>query len=274
MRHELGKESAGMTDIASKPVWGTARAEWIKFWSLRSNRVLTYFAVLFVPLNALLLTVSLRQRAEDPDVTNLIPSVDAVAFLDSVLWLQLLIAVLAVLLAAMENGGRLGVSFLAVPRRVPVLLSKMLVIGAVAFLVGSIGSVMGQSMPILLLADSGVRYEPAIGEVIAASAASGLYLTGIAIISLCVAILVRNLVIALLAPIALFTIVPSVLAFVGGEWGSVASGYFPTVAGRTAFSAFTNPAGLDAAVGFLVLGAWVLAGAIGAAAVYRFRDAS
>lgn len=262
-----------MSVIAKKTSLGVVRAEWVKFWSLTSNRVLILIAVLFVPLNSLLLSTSLRQRAADTDASMLIPAVDSLAFLDSVLWLQLLVSVIAALAATSENGGRLGASFLAIPARFPVLLGKLAVVGAVSFLIGMIGALAGQALPLTLLAGSGVDYGFESGEALAVSNKAGVYLLLISVISLGAAVLLRNLVLALLTPLAMFTIVPSVLAWTAGAAGEWISGLFPTIAGRTAISPLKNPAGLDAGSGFAVMAGWALALTVGAVLAYRYRDA-
>lgn len=256
-----------------KPALGALAGEWIKFWTLRSNRVLAAIALLFVPLNGVLLAVSLRQRAEDPDTSFLIPSVEPAAFVDSVLWVQLLISVIAVLFATSENGGFLGVSFLATPKRVPVALAKAAVIASVVFVIGTVGALVGLLLPSVMLTGTEVTYHAPVGDVVGLALGSGAYLAGVALVAYGIAVLVRNIVIAVLAPIALFTIVPAVLEWVGGDTIATLAGYFPSVAGRTAISAMVNPAGLDAETGLLVLGGWAVIAVVGAALVYRHRDA-
>lgn len=258
---------------ATRPFGSSVRAEAIKFWSLRSNRILVAVAMVFVPLNAVLLSISLGQRADSPDPGMRIYSVAPVAYLDSVLWLQLLIAVLAVLTATSESGGRIGASFLAVPSRLPILGAKVIVAGLVSFGIGVVGAASGQLLPHLLLSGTGVTYAAEGAEVLRGSISSGLYLGLIAAISLALAILVGNLIVALLVPLALYTIVPSVIASFGGDIGSRISGYFPTIAGRTALSAVENPGGLDGATGFLVMLAWAAVAVVGAGLRYRFTDA-
>lgn len=269
------KETGGPTAfrIVSRAWLGAVSAEGIKFWSLVSNRALAAVAAVFVPLNALLLSVSLRQRATDSNPAMHIASVEPRAYLDSVLWLQLLIAVIAVLLATNESGGRLGVSFLATPARIPVLAAKLVVIATLAFATGVIGALAGQLMPLFLLNKSGVRYDFSWSGGVLTALGAGLYLAGIGIVSLGIAVLVRNVVTAVLAPLALFTVIPSVIAWTGGEVGAHISGYFPTIAGRTAISALANPADLNGAGGFAVLGIWALIAAVAAALAYRYRDA-
>jgi hypothetical protein len=259
--------------FSTRPFGSSFRAEWIKFWTLVSNRILVSIAVLFVPLNALLLSTSLRQRAEDPDPAVHIASVGRLTFLDSVLWLQLLIAVIAVLAASSENGGKIGMSFLAIPTRLPVLGAKAIVVTLMSFAVGAVGAVGGQLLPYALLSGVDVTYVADGADIVWMSLASGLYLGLIAAISLGIMILVKNLVVGLLLPLALFTIVPSLIGSVGGEGGSQISGFFPTVAGRTAISAMENPAGLDSTAGFLIMVAWAVVVLIGAGLRYRFADA-
>jgi hypothetical protein len=256
----------------TRPFGSSVRAESIKFWSLRSNRILVALAILFVPLNAVLLSISLGQRAESPDPRMHISSVDAVAYLDSVLWLQLLIAVIAVLAATSESGGRIGASFLAVPTRLPILGAKVIVVGLVSFGIGIVGAAAGLLLPHLLLSGTGVAYAADPADVLRGTISSGAYLGLIAAISLAVAIVAGNLIVALLAPLALYTIVPSLVASVGGELGSRISGYFPTIAGRTALSAAENPGALDSTTGFLVMVAWAVFAVVGAGLRYRFAD--
>ena len=257
----------------TRPFGSSIRAESIKFWSLRSNRILVALAIVFVPLNAVLLSISLGQRAESPDPRMRISSVDAVAYLDSVLWLQLLIAVIAVLATTSEGGGRIGASFLAVATRLPILGAKVVVMGLVSFGIGVVGATAGQLLPHLLLSGTGVTYAADQADILRGVISSGVYLGLIAVISLAVAVIAENLIVALLVPLALYTIVPSLIASFGGEIGSRISGYFPTIAGRTALSAAENPGGLDGTTGFLVMVAWAAVAVVGAGLRYRFTDA-
>lgn len=250
------------------------RSEWVKFWTLSSNKVLVGIGFLWIPLNSLLTTLALLQRAADPDTRKRIAAVDLYTFLDPVLWLQLLIAVIAVLVATNEYGtGQITGTLLATPTRVPVPIAKSLVIAVVAFVVGAVGTLAGMLVPLATLRDSGVSYTPAIGEVIGFSAASGAYLAGIGVVAFSIGVLVKNVVVAMLLPLAVFTIMPSLLESVGNEALSTVVGFFPTIAGRVAISSFANPADLNGVSGLLVLAGWGIAGVTGAAVAYRLRDA-
>jgi len=211
----------------TRPFGSSIRAESIKFWSLRSNRILVALAILFVPLNAVLLSVSLGQRAESPDPRMRISSVDPVAYLDSVLWLQLLIAVIAVLAVTSESGGRIGASFLAVPTRLPILGAKVIVVGLVSFGIGVVGAAAGQLLPHLLLSGTGVAFAADPADMLRGAISSGAYLGLIAAISLAVAVVAGNLIVALLVPLALYTIVPSVIASFGESSGAGSPGTSP-----------------------------------------------
>lgn len=253
---------------------GLISSEWLKFWTIRSNVVLVAVCAVWAPASASLSSSALAQRATDSYPGRRIAVVTAYTFLDSILWLQLLLAVVAVLFATSEYSNRqIRVTLLAVPARIPVPLSKAIVIGVVAFLIGVVGAGSAQALPAALLVGSKVEYDSTLGEGVALALAAGLYLAAISIVTLSIGVLVKNVVVGILISLALFTIVPAMLGSTGVAALERAVGFFPTIAGRGLISTFANPAGLSHQAGMAVLGGWAVLGLAGAALVYRFRDA-
>ncbi|AOX46452.1 hypothetical protein [Microbacterium sp. BH-3-3-3] len=111
------------------------RSEWIKFVTLRSN--LPVFGAVVVGLAVMGVLPALAARAD----SGLSAGVAAQDVLGSMSWVQLLVAVPAVVFFASEySSGSARVTFLAVPTRIPVLLGKQLAIAVPAGLAGIAGA--------------------------------------------------------------------------------------------------------------------------------------
>jgi ABC-2 type transport system permease protein len=196
---------------------------------------------------------------------------------------QLSIAVLGVLTIAGEySTGMIRSTLTAVPRRVPVLAAKALVLS---------GVVAGISVASMAL--SYVATMPWHGRLHATfdltdpltlrmTLGLPLYLVAIALFSFAVGALIRNSAAALTAVIALLLVVENVLMVIPLRAVELISPFLPSTAGRrvlfdtetlTATDAMTQGAHLAPWLGYGVLLGWVLVlGALGAMMLHR-RDA-
>lgn len=195
-------------------------------------------------------------------------------FVDSVLWAQVLIAVIAVLAAAGEYGsGQIKLSLLAVPRRLPVLAAKTITAAVLGFGLGTVGAGLALGIPLMFLPSAGIDYPIDLPTGAGLALGSGAYLAAIAALGTAIGMLLRGVIAGLAVTLPLVTILPSVIASIPVQFIRDAAAYFPTTAGRMLISDLETSAALDPWQGYLVLLVWVIVLWAAAAVTLRARDA-
>lgn len=256
------------------PWWGALRAEWIRFWSLRSNVWQCLLLLAWIPGSITLLLISQSQQGAALPAGAALPPLTGTALLDSVLWAQLLVGVCSARFATGEiSPGQLGLALLAVPRRWPIVAGKAALLAAVMGVCGAVSAALGLCLAHTLAPHLGVEVTVELGHGAALALLSGAYLAGIAVCCLGIGILVRWVILGAMIPLAVLTIIPAMLESTGIEAVRRAVGFLPSIAGRVAFADFENPAGLDGTSGLFVLTGWAVGMTALAITALRVRDA-
>jgi ABC-2 type transport system permease protein len=257
----------------ARPAWiGSVSAEVLKLWSLLSNRILLIVPVVMIAGSGGMLAIGMVGRLTDERFAGQEITATPIQFVDSVLWAQIVVAIVAVLAVTNEyTSGQVWLSLLALPTRIPWLGAKALVLGVAGFLVGVIGSAIALGLSAIVLTGTDVGYEVSFEEAALLSVKSGLYLAVIAIFSIGVTALIRHVVAALIAVLALLIVLPPVLSSIPGV--SDAVDYLPTIAGRRLISEFETVAQLTPWAGFGVLTVWAIAVLVLSAVLLKTRDA-
>jgi len=196
---------------------------------------------------------------------------------------QAVVAILAVLLISNEySSGMIRVTLAAMPGREAVLAAKAILLAALVLVAGAVaasGSVLAGH---LILPGHGFTaargFHPVwldYGPALRATCGSVLYLALIALMSLGVAVLVRDSAVSIGVALALLYLFPIVLAFVGNEhWQHRLERWTPTIAGQAIMDttglrslAITPWAGLG------VLALWAAAALLAGGLSFRLRDA-
>lgn len=251
---------------------GAVHAETVKLWTLRSNRILLAVSALVVIGSGGLLSASLVSRLTDPRFAGQTIEAEPAMFVDSVLWAQIVIAIIAVLAVTGEYGsGQIRLSLLALPTRLPWLGAKALVLAGTAFCVGVLASAASLGVSVLALTGTEVRYSLDPAEAVTLALRSGLYLAAIATLSVAVAALLRHVVAGLVTVLTLLIIAPPVLSSIPGI-GWLAD-YTPTFAGRRLIADFDSIAQLSPWAGYGVLLVWAFVTLTLAGVLLRTRDA-
>ncbi|WP_129788449.1 ABC transporter permease subunit [Promicromonospora panici] len=251
---------------------GALASEAVKLWTLRSNQVLSAVALLVISGTGVLLSFSLLSRTTDARFAGRTVTAEPMQFVDSVLWAQVVVAVLAVLAVTGEyTSGQARLSLLALPTRSPWLAAKALVLAALGFLIGVIGAAISLGLSVLILTGSEVVYEPVLGESVSLALRSGAYLAAVAVLAMGVASALRHVVAALTAVLGLLVVAPLLLSSMPGV--REAADYTPTYAGRRLISEFPSAAQLEPWAGFGVLVAWAAVALVIALVALRARDA-
>jgi ABC-2 type transport system permease protein len=260
---------------------GLLRAEWTKIRSVRSTVwTLILFVVLTVGLTAGLtaLVVGTWNNGGRGSANGHIQILlDPVGFvLGAGIGLgQLTICVLGVLLITTEySTGVIRASLLAVPKRMPMLIAKMVVFAGMMVVLAEIVS-FGSFFVGTALLHSKVAVSISDPNVIRAVVGAGLYLTVLGLFSLGIGLLFRHTAGAIATAIGAVFVLPILAGFLPDTWGEHINAYLPEQAGSVVFAAHAKSGQLLSAwEGFGVFCLWtvVLLG-IGAYLLQR-RDAS
>jgi ABC-2 type transport system permease protein len=257
---------------ARPPFLGAVAAETVKLWTLHSHRLIAAGALLMITGTGALLSISLRSRLADPRFAGQTITAEPMQFLDSVLWAQIVVAVLAVLATTGEyTSGQARLSLLALPARSPWLAAKALVLATLGFLIGAIGAAGSLGLSLLILAGSDVVYAPRVGESVALALGSGAYLAAIAVLATGLAAALRHVAGGLSAVLGLLVVAPPLVSSIPGM--REAADYTPTYAGRRLVSDFHSVAQLEPWTGFGVLALWAVVALLVAALLLHLRDA-
>ena len=254
------------------------RSEWIKFRSVRSWTIMAAVAALlmiaFGALAASVASGAVATTGPRPGGGPFAATDPTAISLSGTTLTQLIVGVLGVLFISNEYAnGMIRATFAAVPRRLPVLWAKVIVLagslvvlmvvaGLASFLLGQL--ILGDGKNTTLGADGVLR----------AVLGSGLYLAGIGVLGIAVGALLRNTAGAISVVVATLLIVPGLARLILPEdWNTTITPYLPSSAG----SAFTSVTGSDTllgpAAGAAVFIGWLVVLLAGAAIMIRRRDA-
>ncbi len=217
------------------------RSEWIKLFTIRATWVMIGIGLLGEALYAGLY-VGLASLAEIGEVDEVAPGVGLIL---------VLMLVLGVLLITTEfRHGTSSSTFLASPRRYPVLVAKLALALIVGLLVGLAFTAVNGGLALPLL-DGRAGGLPATAEIVRSYAGVVISLALMCAFGFGVGAIVRNQVGAIVAAIAFFFVLSSLPELLPGQIGD----YFPA---QTIGSLQNNPQddGLSQVAGGLVFAAW------------------
>jgi ABC-type transport system involved in multi-copper enzyme maturation permease subunit len=187
---------------------------------------------------------------------------------------QLLIGSLGVLVVSGEySTGMIRATLGAVPRRLPVLLAKVIVfLGVVAT------AMVAASVAAFLVAQaflSGYRptYSLSDPDVLRVVVGTGVYLTLIGLLGGALGWIVRSTPGALVALFGVILVLPVLLLLFNGSWAEHVRAWLPTGAGASFSTSLRMPGALAPWPGLVVMVGWVLLTHVAAAVLLRRRDA-
>ena len=249
----------------------TLRAEWIKFWSVRST---TWSAVMLFVLGAGLTALVCAASA------GWLASSDAdESPLSFVTWGMMFAQITAIVLGALtvtaEYGtGMIRATLAATPRRGPVLAAKGLVLAGTLFVVGTATAFAGYLAGNWFLEREGVGVALSDEGVVRALFGSGLYLAGLGLFAMAVGLLIRHTAASLSVVLGLVFVVGNMAFLLPGAWGDWVAKVMPGNAGGVVTQAVPFEGGLLSPwTGFAVFAAEVLALLAIGWMVFQRRDA-
>ena len=255
-----------------RPGFGaTLRAEWIKFWSVRSTFWST--AMLFVLGAGLTVLVCATSAAwlasSEADESPL-------SFVTwGLMFAQITAIVLGTLVVTSEYGtGMIRATLAATPRRGSVLAAKAIVLTGTLFVVGTVTAFAGFFGGNFFLDREGIGIALGDEGVLRAMLGSGLYMAGLGLFAAAAGFLIRHTAAALSVVLALVFVVGNMAFLLPGSWGEWTARLMPGNAGSgVATPVSFNPGLLDPWVGFAVFAGEVALLTVIAWATFRRRDA-
>ena len=253
------------------------RSEWTKIRTVRSTFwSLGLLVVLSVLFTAVLigLTVAGWNDLTAQDQALIAADPTAAILGSGFLIAQPAVCVVGVMAIASEySTGMIRASVLAVPRRLPILAGKALVLAGLVFAVGLLtaftsyfagASSLSSKVPVSLDDPGALR----------AVVGTALYLAVLAVFSLAIGALLRHTAAGITAVIGFVLVVAPLVQLVPGKAGEYLHAYLPTEAGILIAQATQGPGDiLSPWQGFLVFCAWTAALLAAAGYLFKRRDA-
>jgi ABC-type transport system involved in multi-copper enzyme maturation permease subunit len=257
---------------------GLLAAEWTKIRSVRSTvwslLAFVVVAIGFSALIALVIANTWNNPGNHPNHVRLLTDPTAVIFGAGLGLGQLAIAVLGVIVISSEySTGAIRASLLAVPRRIPMLLAKMIVFALLDLVVSAI-TVFAVFFITTAILRSHVSISLSEPGVTRACIGGILYLTVLGLFALAVGGLIRHTAGAIATVIGLILVVPPLIALIPGTIANHIHGYLPTVAGELVAQSSQQPADvLSPWQGFGVFCLWTVLLLAACGVLLTHRDA-
>jgi ABC-2 type transport system permease protein len=249
----------------------TLRAEWIKFWTVRSS---VWSTVLLFVLGAGLTVLVCATSAEWLASGEADESPGSFVTW-GMMFAQITAIVLGTLTVTSEYGtGMIRSTLAATPRRGAVLAAKALVLSATLFVAGTVTAFAGYFGGNWFLENEGVGLALGDDGVLRSMFGSGLYLAGLGLLAAAVGLLIRHTAAALSVVLGLIFVVGNMTFLLPGTWGEWVGKLMPGNAGSgVAVPVSFNPDLLAPWTGFAVFVAEVAVVLATAYGAFRRRDA-
>jgi ABC-2 type transport system permease protein len=251
------------------------RSEWTKLWSLRSTRWSLLAAVVgMAGLGALVAAIQMNRWPHiDPHERAHFNAIDT--GVGGYHLAQLAIAVLGVLVISGEySTGMIRSSFMAVPRRLPVLWAKIITFGAVTFALMLASSFVSFFAVQAIVTQRHLQHSIGDPHALRAVVGTALFLTVLGILCVGLGALIRNTAGGIAAFVGLLFVLPGVFAILPSSINDSVSPYLPLNAGTAlATVRFDNSHHLAPWAGFGVFCAYAAVTIAAAALALVRRDA-
>jgi ABC-2 type transport system permease protein len=265
------------------------QSEWIKFWSLRSTLWTLASTVVVMAAVSYLAVFFTAREAFDPgtkpeDAALLVALLnDPSVVLTGADLAKLVVAVLGVLIVTGEySTGMIRSTLTAVPKRLPALWAKALVLSAVTAVTAAVAVVLSWlvAMPTLRAHDAALDLgDPQTRRILLGGV---LYLVGVSLLAFAVGAIVRLSAGALATVLGLLLVVEVMFRTIPADFFRTVSPFLPGTAGHQLLATqdsieqartMSSAPVLDPWTGYGVMLAWVAVLLVVAAVLLRRRDA-
>jgi ABC-2 type transport system permease protein len=246
---------------------GVLRAEWTKFWSLRSSWITLAVSLLLLIAFGVIAALTYDPAGGFGDgPPGQSAASDAISIvLTGVTFASLAIGVLGVLMSAGEyTTGSIRSTLAAVPSRLPVLWSKSLVFGVIALVATGIGALAAFALGNPLL-DSSLALGIGDSGVLRSLLGAGLYLGLVGVLGVALGALLRSSAGAITLLAGVLLIVPGLTSLLPDSWSDTISPYLPSNAGSAVMTLTQTGDSLGPWAGLAVFAGWVALALAGAA---------
>jgi ABC-2 type transport system permease protein len=261
---------------------GVLRSEWIKLRSLRST-TWSYLIVIAISLGmALIMSLSMASGMSGGTDVSSMPAAEQVSLIVQssvfgVFFGQLVAGVLGVLVISGEyTTGMIRSTLTAVPKRLPALAAKAVVLFVATFVIGLLANLGAFLVASVVFAGSDVSASLADPAVFLPILGGALYLALVALFALGVGTMIRSSAGGIAAVLGVVLLLPTVLQMIPAEWAQDLIPYLISSAGLGIFTSQTAEPTADAFgawLNLLIVLAWVGASIAGAAVLLKRRDA-
>lgn len=238
------------------------RSEWAKFWSLRSSWITLGISLLLLIAIGLVAANHYTPQLNSDQGSHHLMQIgnNAVAIsLAGITLAQLAIGVLGVLFTAGEySTGMIRSTLAAVPRRLPVLWSKILVLGLTALVLGTAGAVVAFLCGEHLLAGQRIALSLSSSGVLRCLVAAGGYLALVAVMGMALGALARSVAGGIAALIGGLMLLPVLTNLLPSNWADNVSPYLPGNAGDAMFALTRDSNTLSSGAGLAVFAGWAV----------------
>jgi len=251
------------------------RSEWIKLRTLRST-VWSYLIVIVMAVGLSALMASTphigASQLEAASQARLLAQTSTVGLAFG----QLVVAVLGVLVISGEySTGMIRSTLTAVPKRLPALWAKAVVLFVATFVIGVVSTVLAFFASLAIFAPDGVSanlFDPSVYLVLLGSA---FYLAVLSVFSLGIGAILRNNAWGIAVSLGIILLLPTLWSLIPWDWARDAFRYLLTNAGNDLYSARPagDPNGLEPWQDALVILVWTAVSVAGAALLLKRRDA-
>ncbi|KQR12238.1 ABC transporter permease subunit [Cellulomonas sp. Leaf334] len=260
------------------------RGEWIKFWSVRST-IWTLGIFLLATVGLVVLISLAYVNAPGPEQGGPPDATDALAPLSFAVTLgQLALAVLGALTITSEyTTGMIRSSLTAVPKRLPVLWSKAIVLIIAVFGASIVAVAAGTGLQALFFDSQGLSVDLGDPDMIRPLVGTAVYLATIALFAFALGALMRHSAAAIATVLGLLLVAPILFTSIPWKPLTLMAPFLPGLAGQQVtqtdeqleFAASFSDVGADLSAweGYGVLVLWVVVVLGVAAVLLKKRDA-
>ena len=254
--------------------WRIVHSEWVKLRSLRS----TFWSYAIVIAMAVGMA-ALSSLNSGPSVMGQMPAeqqtqVVAQSTLFGVYFGQLVVAVLGVLVISGEySTGMIRSTLTAVPKRLPALWAKAVVLFTATFIVGLVSTFGAILVATPILAGRGITASLTDSHLFLPALYGAIYLALLSIFALGVGAMLRNSAGGIAAVLGILLLLSTLWSLIPGDWARDAMPYLLSIAGANFFSPGGMGGALEPWQSLLVILAWLAASLVSAALLLKRRDA-
>jgi ABC-type transport system involved in multi-copper enzyme maturation permease subunit len=218
---------------------GVLRSEWTKLWSVRSTYVILALAAIFMIGLSFLIAYGITEAVGDNDFEGPMSQLADTTWLSlqGIGLAQLAIGVLGVLIVTGEySTGMVRATFTAVPRRIPVLVAKAVLVVAATLVVMIPAAFAAFLLAQGMLAAQNLDAQLSDPGVTRAVIGAALYLAAVGAIGSVLGWLLRSAAGAIFALVAVLILLPILLPLIQLDWIQTFADYLPSTAGQAIYS--------------------------------------